>query len=282
MKRILLIFCTICLISSCVQTSEVDISNEDRIEFKAGIEMSVEVIPDLVEQTKSLASVEEKKNFVKGDRIAMVLSPNKDESYSTPTSILEYDGQAWNQVSDDNRVVPMFSWQAIGTFSADFVSVYPVPGKQKEGSWGAAIHEIVHKVATDQSSREKYEKSDLLYTGITPGSNGNPVPLNFKHAMSKIEVILKPGDAGLTPEQLSDATISIQAKNGSLVNPFTGEISLKSDAADEQITFLNAGNGHYRAVFSPQPVSSAWETKWLTLTVAGKTLCNQAPNYFSS
>lgn len=135
----------------------------------------------------------------------------------------------------------------------------------------------------DQATAEKQLALDPLYSdnakGITPGTA--PVPLQFRHLMSKVKFDLTLG-VGLTGGTVTDVrleglieTASFDLRNGSVkdqpasVNPIS---ALKSDAASD------GTDATYTALLIPQNANTNATPRTIVVTVNGKEYSGPIPN----
>lgn len=135
----------------------------------------------------------------------------------------------------------------------------------------------------DQATADKQLALDPLYSnnakGITPGTA--PVPLQFRHLMSKVKFDLTLG-VGLAGGSVTDVrleglieTASFDLRDGSVKNPLAPAEpikALKSDAASD------GADATYTALLIPQDANTNATPRTIIVTVNGKEYSGPIPN----
>lgn len=132
-------------------------------------------------------------------------------------------------------------------------------------------------IETDQSTPEKYRKSDLMVAvseGVT--SSDNPINLTFEHKLCKLVVKLVKGDESITDEELSTATIhfcgcttcnlNIKGLNVTSSDPFSFTISNFGAGGIINLgTYNPNGNAAIVLPFSTEHILQTEECLYLTM-----------------
>lgn len=118
------------------------------------------------------------------------------------------------------------------------------PALSSESDYDIKNNATTFTVAADQSNDADYKKSDLMFaTQVETAKNANPIKLTFVHQLTKIKVILQPGD-GLT--SITGAKIKMLNVNKTIgltmpTSDFTQDISLGSVTDDTGSTGISFG-----------------------------------------
>ena len=106
-------------------------------------------------------------------------------------------------------------------------------------------------VQTDQSTEDKVKASDLLCTGQQPATPGTALDINFKHALSKLNVTLTKGselDEGVTFKsvKLSNCATKI------VVNLLEGTFGNTTNSGQTITLYATTENKQYECILVPQ------------------------------
>ena len=236
------------ILASCSEDTEVPSTSR-----------KVELITTIESNADSRISMEEngKGYFTEGDVISLYINGNFNKD-------LTFQSNTWT---------PELNWDEIGNSQTSFLSYYPAnPFVFMNGS-------TTFSIATNQVEKGDYESSDLLIAKTT-AAPGEPVLLNYKHALSRVTVQLSSNV--FTTEQLADAKLAVSTFTRTKIDTRTGTLSnyyrdLK-DAKD--VAMQNIGEGRYKAVLLPQNLSNVYdwtEKRWITIRIADKEFAYKVP-----
>lgn len=156
------------------------------------------------------------------------------------------------------------------------IDFYAYAPKQDNWSYNSANS---FSVQTDQSAEAGYLASDLLCAtsaSITSPADNSTVALAFTHKLSKVNIqITRETGASI---DLTGATVKITGtKNGTTLNPSTGEIATVTGDAAVEITVAKSGTtalaangGTVSGIIIPQTVSSG--TALVSIEIDSHTL----------
>ncbi len=189
--------------------------------------------------------------FASGDRIA-VYAWTGDASAVPDARVVDgvvntFDGSAWTPAS-------LMLWKN-GSDGHHFLGISPV-------------HDITSFTADALTlNTSDYAASDLLVarkSDVTPSET--PVALGFSHVMARLSVNIKLRDQ----YSAADVTgVTVQAKNGAVVNYLTGTVSATGTAADQPIPAANKAPTGFNLSYSGIQVPQEGVHK-ITVTVGGE------------
>ena len=129
-------------------------------------------------------------------------------------------------------------------------------------TWISYIHTF--SVQTDQSTDSGYLNSDLLWASTTASPTEEPVALNFKHKLAKINVILSSDDF----PNLSNAVISICGTCTTTdFLPDVGALGTPREKADITAAVITTDTHTATAIIVPQEIESG--TKFIQVELYG-------------
>ncbi len=157
--------------------------------------------------------------------------------------------------------------------SADNVDIYAIHSSAAILSTDFPATPLLHEVKADQTAKDGYAASDLLYAikkDVAP--TADKVPLTFYHLLSKVEVVLKRGNGApdltgatvnlvntrlkveFTPQK--DASLNTIGKRAALINMPVTDNDIKSIAIPTVITTDFDSNKEFaEAIIVPQEVA---------------------------
>ncbi len=204
-------------------------------------------------------------NFTEGDAIGLyVVNATKTSGASwTSASLLDqgnhmdnvkftYSKETWTTDKE-------YYWKDDET-KADFYCYHPYKGQVED------ISHIPFSVSSDQSSKEKFESSEILWGRATLESpTEKAVGITTSHRMSQIIIEIKPGK-GFTKESLAQSLKSVTINNircEATLDLRNGDLS--AEGAQNDVTPYFDGES-YRALIIPQIIGN---TSLVTLEVDG-------------
>lgn len=138
------------------------------------------------------------------------------------------------------------------------------PALSSEPDYNIKKDATTFTVADDQSTEDAYKKSDLMFAKQEEtAKNANPIKLTFVHQLTKIKVILQPGD-GLT--SITGATIKMLNVNKTIaissIDPSTGlTFGTTSEPVSTGIDFGTVTSNEEKAIIIvPQKITPSGQT----------------------
>ncbi len=129
------------------------------------------------------------------------------------------------------------------------------------------------EISGEQDREENYLKSDLLFCKQTASPTSEPITLNFKHVMSKINVVLKSDDV-----EVSNASVRLpQLRLSNYFNPETCEFTrpVSSTAAYFYLSWGVGLNETVSCVIFPQTFTAG--TDFITISFGDRTCTYTLP-----
>jgi hypothetical protein len=242
MKKIIILLAAIVAMVSCQKVMTNQTLNDGQMRF------------DMSLGTLTKASANE---FETGDKVGLF--------------VVEYDGEAPAplQISGNwaNNVATVFN----GTLWTPVKAIYWPKSENKVDVYGyypymdlSSVDEQSFTVALDQNTVREgdvlggYEASDLIWAKTVGASpTDEPVELQFKHIMSRLEVRLVKGDkyVGELPD-VSDLYIHNVVPTA-IVNLTTGSVSKDMYADEATIKAKRIDNATFEAIIVPQRLASS-------------------------
>ena len=207
-----------------------------------------------------------KGSFSNGDQISLYITP---EGGNTLRQTATFDGTSWT--FDDKAL----SWGDIKGRQVTFTAFYPAIDTPTDG-------EYVLKCETNQEFSNMLERSDKVLLSSTTVSPGQPVRLNFHHAMHYLEVNLSSVSPHVSENDIKLTEIRVNAFAEVGIDPATGRITgTKGDRKDIRLRSQNSSK--FRAVLCPQPILEDWQTRsWLTMKIQSSQYSYKAPLTFNN
>ena len=205
-------------------------------------------------------------SFTNGDPIGlwtyMVDFPDFIISNMSEMYTLTSNGNTWDGFTP--------TWNELGEPTAErqrfFFAHYPQP------TLGSSDSEFKFSVATDQSTIEAYEASDLLeaQSRYSEKPQGGAVNLSFYHAMARITVKLVGGN-GVSADEVNNATIILKALPVSCTKQYSGGTETDVASRDDIIPRKSdiSGTNTFYALVPPHSVGNGLE---IEITVSGKVV----------
>ena len=203
-----------------------------------------------------------KVSFANGDQISLFVTP---ENGTTTKYTATYNNNSWTINSGT------LTWEQLNArtrFTAFWPAIKEAAGQEHE-------HNI-----KNQKWNNGVKDSDILVASVQ--AKGGDVALNFKHAVSLVQVEIKTGE-NISEGKITSGGVIIKACNGMKINTVTGEITPATGAVQE--FSLNNGQGAsttFSALVCPQAIQADWYNNgWLKITIGSSAWYN-APRRFSS
>ena len=214
-------------------------------------------------------------NFISGDQIRlwtyMVDFPDFIISAMSEMYTLTSNGNTWDGFTP--------TWNELGEPTAErqrfFFAHYPQP------TLGSSDSEFKFSVATDQSTIEAYEASDLLeaQSRYSEKPQDGTVDLSFYHAMARITVKLVGGN-GVSADEVNRATIILKAMPVRCTRKYSGDTETDVTLRDDIIPRKSdiSGTNTFYALVPPHSVENGLE---IEITVSGKVVSYKTMNFKS-
>ena len=243
MKRsnIYLTFATLLLAAACTQ--EPVPADGDAITVEASVGAPTKVSADGA-------------SFTAGDRIAVYAwlgSATENPSSRVVDGVVNtFDGSKWTPAS-------LMRWKLTDD-PHYFLGVYPAPA--------AAIADLTAVPYT--LAPTDYTASDLLLATTPAGvkNTGAAVPLEFHHAMARLDVNLNFRSEWATPPAAGEVSVTVGAKSGATVNYLTQTVTPNGTVASIALAHATAATGFalgFRGIQVPQTGVTT-----VTVTIDGK------------
>ena len=205
-------------------------------------------------------------SFTNGDPIGlwtyMVDFPDFIISNMSEMYTLTSNGNTWDGFTP--------TWNELGEPTAErqrfFFAHYPQP------ALGSSDSEFKFSVATDQSTIEAYEASDLLeaQSRYSEKPQDGTVNLSFYHAMARITVKLVGGN-GVSADEVNRATIILKSMPVRCTKQYSGatetDVTLRDDIIPRKSD--SSGTNTFYALVPPHSVGNGLE---IEITVSGKVV----------
>ena len=142
-------------------------------------------------------------------------------------------------------------WQDTN-INADFYAYAPFREQVEDAT------SMVFRVETDQTSEERFQKSDLLWgtaQGLSPLDSG--ISLTLTHQLSRLTIVVTPG-AGFSEDELKtdDVTVAIGgSKTMGTIDLQSGTVTAKDEVAD--VKCRDNGDLTFTAILLPQQIAFA-------------------------
>ena len=205
-------------------------------------------------------------SFTNGDPIGlwtyMVDFPDFIISNMSEMYTLTSNGNTWDGFTP--------TWNELGEPTAErqrfFFAHYP------QQAWGSSDNEFKFSVATDQSTIEAYEASDLLeaQSRYSEKPQDGTVNLSFYHAMARITVKLVGGN-GVSADEVNRATIILKNMPVRCAKQYSGGTETDVASRDDIIPRKSdsSGTNTFYALVPPHSVENGLE---IEITVSGKVV----------
>ena len=162
---------------------------------------------------------------------------NSDERYNCTNRAVKYDN-GWTIQGEQ------LLWKS-NDATVTYYAYLPYTGTVSDAT------NYAFTVKTDQSTEDNVKASDLLWTGQQTATPGTALDINFKHALSKLNVTLKKGselEDGLTftSVKLSNCATEI------VVNLLEGTIVKTTNSGQTITMYAATANEKYECILVPQ------------------------------
>lgn len=108
-------------------------------------------------------------------------------------------------------------------------------------------------VQTDQSTEDNVKASDLLCTGQQPATPGTALDINFKHALSKLNVTLKKGSELEDGQNLTFTSVTLSnCATATTVNLTDGTAGTATNSGQTITLYATTENKQYECILVPQ------------------------------
>ena len=223
-------------------------------------------------ETRAIINPDGTGRFTSGDKIGLwtyiVDFPDFIISDMSEMYTLTNNGSTWD------GFIP--TWNELGEPTAErqrfFFAHYPQP------TLGSSDSEFKFSVATDQSTIEAYEASDLLeaQSRYSEKPQGGAVNLSFYHAMARITVKLVGGN-GVSADEENNATIILKALPVSCTKQYSGDTETDVTLRDDIIPRKSdaSGTNTFYALVPPHSVENGLE---IEITVSGNVVSYKTMN----
>ena len=217
-------------------------------------------------ETRAIINPDGTGSFTNGDPIGlwtyMVDFPDFIISNMSEMYTLTSNGNTWDGFTP--------TWNELGEPTAErqrfFFAHYPQP------TLGSSDSEFKFSVATDQSTIEAYEASDLLeaQSRYSEKPQDGTVDLSFYHAMARITVKLVGGN-GVSADEVNRATIILKSMPVRCTKQYSGatetDVTLRDDIIPRKSD--SSGTNTFYALVPPHSVGNGLE---IEITVSGKVV----------
>lgn len=217
-------------------------------------------------ETRAIINPDGTGNFTGGDQIRlwtyMVDFPDFIISDMSVKYTLTNNGNTWDGFTP--------TWDELGEPTAErrrfFSAHYP------QQTLGSSDSEFKFSVATDQSTIEAYEASDLLeaQSRYSEKPQDGTVNLSFYHAMARITVKLVGGN-GVSADEVNRATIILKNMPVRCAKQYSGDTETDVTLRDDIIPRKSdiSGTNTFYALVPPHSVENGLE---IEITVSGKVV----------
>ena len=217
-------------------------------------------------ETRAIINPDGTGSFTNGDPIGlwtyMVDFPDFIISNMSEMYTLTSNGNTWDGFTP--------TWNELGEPTAErqrfFFAHYPQP------TLGSSDSEFKFSVATDQSTIEAYEASDLLeaQSRYSEKPQDGTVDLSFYHAMARITVKLVGGN-GVSADEVNRATIILKNMPVRCAKQYSGGTETDVASRDDIIPRKSdiSGTNTFYALVPPHSVENGLE---IEITVSGKVV----------
>lgn len=190
--------------------------------------------------------------FEEGDTVVVYARNMADGSLRHYT--LHLSGGSW---------LPAIYWSEIGE-DVEFTAWYlAAASRLHETSLDSPAY--CHEIAAMQQGRG-YEDSDLLCSKVY-GKPGGKVHMYFRHALSRLVVVLESSDGSYTPEQLEQMDVQVNTPCRLPLDLSSGTFQSPSD--NRWVTPSRHEGSTWTALVAPQSAGSMAADGWVKVTVDG-------------
>ena len=232
--------------------------NEDMLTdlspMEGEITLQATIAPRTDVQTRASFDHEDhgKGNFDEGDQISVYITPQGGQTIKRTATL---QGATWT--FDGGKL----TWAELQASKAVFSAYYPATDAPAGGTYSL-------KCETNQEFGGMLERSDKVLLCSSQFSAGQPVNLQFHHAMHFLEVNLS-GSDNVSQNAINAGQVYVNAYPEVQIDLATGQFK-QGLGAIKQIRMRNKFKGKFVAVLCPQPIQDEWRNEgWLKLNVKG-------------
>lgn len=161
----------------------------------------------------------------------------------------------------DGAWVPTVRWEELGS-EVEFTAWHLSPAVRLHQA-GQTASDYLH-LLSDYPCKEGLDRSDLLCAQVRVRA-GERVPLYFKHALSRVHVVLESRDGSYSDEELQQAEVQVLTPGQLLFDLASGSLLA---ASGNRWVAMCALEDHSRvALLSPQLVENMPEEGWLRIRI---------------
>ena len=241
-------------VSSCTKSLPEEITvpiTDGRVEWEMFLGASV---------SRAVVNADGSGYFEEGDTVVIYtrnLTDNREQHYT-----LHLTDGTWK---------PRIYWQEIGE-EVEFAAWY-LSAAHRVHQASQVSSTYLHTLAVNQSG-EGYASSDLM-CAQTRVQAGEKVQLTFRHALSRLQIVLESRDASYTTEELQQADIQVYTP---CQLPFSlSKGTLLTPSAGQWITPIRSTDLTWMVLLAPQKAEEMRAQDWIRIRINGQEKTLKVP-----